>query len=158
MLKNPETFLFRSAATWTAVGLAGGLAYREVTRAADYTGFTQLSLVHTHALALGTLVLLSTLALERLYTLSVDRRLRWFAWAWNAGLALTIGALAVKGSLQVAGSASADSPALAGIAGSGHMVLAFGFVVLFLVLGARIRDTARAAVDAGPAAQLAGRS
>ena len=158
MLKNPETFLFRSAAAWTAVGLAGGLAYREVTRAADFTGFTQLSLVHTHALALGTLVLLVTLALERLFTLSEDRRLGWFVLAWNAGLALTIGALSVKGSLQVAGSASADAPALAGIAGTGHIMLAAGFVVLFLVLGGRIRDTARAAVDAGPATHLAGRS
>jgi hypothetical protein len=32
-----------------------------------------------------------------------------------------------------------------------------GFVLLFLVLGGRIRDTARVAVDSG-AAQLAGRS
>jgi hypothetical protein len=158
MLKNPETFLFRSAAVWTVIGLAGGLAYREVTRAADYTGFTQLGLVHTHALALGTLVLLVTLALERLFTLSADRRLGWFAWAWNVGLALTVGALAVKGSLQVAGSASADAPALAGIAGTGHIVLASGFVVLFLVLDGQISDTSRAGIDAGPAAQLAGRS
>ena len=152
MLKNPETVLFRSAAAWAVIGLGGGLAYREMTRAAGYTGFTQLSLVHTHALALGTLMLLATLALERLYTLSADRRLGWFAWAWNVGLGLTIGTLALKGSLQVAGSASAEAPALAGIAGTGHIVLAVGFVVLFLVLGARIRDTARAAVDAGPAA------
>jgi hypothetical protein len=155
MLTNPETSLFRAAAAWSAVGLAGGLAYREVTRAAGYTGVTQLSLVHTHALALGTLVLLVTLALERLFLLSADRRLGWFAWAGNAGLALTVGALAVKGSLQVAGSASADAPALAGVAGTGHILLAVGFVVLFLVLGARIRDTA---VDAGPAAHLVGRS
>jgi Protein of unknown function (DUF2871) len=158
MLKNPETVLFRSAAAWAVIGLAGGLAYREVTRAADYTGVTQLSLVHTHALALGTLMLLVTLALERLFTLSADRRLGWFVWAWNVGLALTIGALAVKGSLQVAGAESADSPALAGIAGTGHIGLAVGFALLFVVLGARIRDTARAAVDADPAAQLAVRS
>jgi hypothetical protein len=158
MFKNPETVLVRSAAAWTAVGLVGGLAYREVTRAADFTGFTQLSLVHTHALALGSLMLLVTLALERLYTLSSDRRLRWFVWTWNIGLALTIGGLAVKGILQVAGSASADAPALAGISGTGHIVLTVGFVVLFLVLGGRIRDTARAAVEAGPGAQVVGRS
>ena len=158
MLKNPETVLFRSAAAWSAIGLAGGLAYRAVTRAADFTGVTQLGLVHTHALALGTLVLLVTLALERIFTLSADRRLGWFVWAWNAGLVLTIGALAVKSSLQVAGSASADAPALVGVAGTGHIVLTVGFVLLFLILGGRIRDTARASVDFGPAAQLAGRS
>lgn len=139
MHANAETVLFRSAAAWAAVGLAGGLAYREATRATEFTGVTQLSLVHTHALALGTTMLLLTLALERLFTLSADRRLGWFVWAWNVGLFLSVGGLALKGGLQVAGAAAATSPALAGISGTGHIVLTVGFVLLFLVLGGRIR-------------------
>jgi hypothetical protein len=55
--------LYRSAAVWTAAGLAGGLFYREFTKAHDVEGGTQLALVHTHALALGTTVLLVLMAL-----------------------------------------------------------------------------------------------
>ncbi len=160
MLKNAETVLFRSAAAWAVVGLVGGLAYREVTRAAEFTGFTQLSLVHTHALALGTLMMLITLVLEREFRLSVDRRLGWFVWVWNVGLALTVGGLAVKGVLQVDGSAAADSPAIAGLSGSGHMLMAGGFMLLFLVLGARIRQAAQVGpgmvAGSGGASELAG--
>jgi nitric oxide reductase large subunit len=144
MRPNAETVLFRSAAAWAAVGLIGGLAYREATRAAEFTGVTQLSLVHTHALALGTTMLLLTVALERLFTLSADRRLGWFLWVWNIGLALTVGGLALKGGLQVAEAAAATSPALAGISGTGHMVLTAGFVLLFLTLGGRLRRPAPA--------------
>ena len=142
MRANAETVLFRSAAVWAVVGLIGGLAYREATRAAEFTGVTQLSLVHTHALALGTTMLLLTLALERLFALSADRRLRWFVWVWNIGLALTVGGLALKGALQVAGAAAATSPALAWISGTGHITLTVGFVLLFLVLGGRISQSA----------------
>ena len=34
------TSIFRSAAVWTAVGLASGLGYRELTRQTGFTGFT----------------------------------------------------------------------------------------------------------------------
>ena len=100
--------------------------------------------MHTHALALGTTMLLLTLALERIFTLSADRRLGWFLWVWNIGLAVTVGGLALKGGLQVAEAAAATSPALAGISGTGHIVLTVGFVLLFLVLGGRIRQSAPA--------------
>ena len=140
VIKRPETVLFRAAAVWTVIGLVGGLAYREVTRAAEFTGFTQLALVHTHALALGTTVLLVVLVLERLYALHTDRWLRWFVWLWNLGLGITVAGLAVKGTLQVHASTAADSAALAGFSGTGHILLTAGFVVLLLVLGRRVRE------------------
>lgn len=55
--------IYRSAAVWTAIGLVGGLYYRELTEANDVAGGTQLALLHTHALALGTTVLLVLLFL-----------------------------------------------------------------------------------------------
>lgn len=140
MVHKPESVLFRITAAWTAVGLAGGLAYREITKNLDFTGSTQLAVVHTHTLVLGTLIGLGLLALERVYNLSRDRRFGWFVWIWNIGLVLTAGGLATKGTLQVLGSAAAESPALAGISGMGHILLTVGFVLLFLVLGRRIRD------------------
>ena len=109
----PATLLFTSAAIWTTLGLASGLFYREFTRQRDFTGFTQLSVAHTHALALGTIILLVALALTKLFALDADRRLRWFLLFWNAGLALTFTMMLVKGSLQVLGATFADSPMIA---------------------------------------------
>lgn len=147
-MKKAESILFRLAAVWTAVGLASGLAYRELTRSTGFTGFTQLALVHTHTLVLGTVVGLVLLALQRLYALGEDRRFGWFLWIWNIGLTLTAAGLAVKGTLQVLGSPAAYSPALAGMSGLGHIVLTVGFVLAFLVLGRGIR---RAQPDEEPA-------
>jgi hypothetical protein len=138
-MKSAESVLFRLSAAWTAVGLVSGLGYRELTRSTGFTGFTQLALVHTHTLVLGTVVGLGLLALQRLYGLGQDRRFAWFVWIWTTGLALTAAGLAVKGTLQVLGSPAAESPALAGASGLGHILLTVGFVLLFLVLGQRIR-------------------
>lgn len=44
--------LYYSAALYTVLGLAAGLYYRELTKAQDFVGDTQLSVVHTHLLAL----------------------------------------------------------------------------------------------------------
>ena len=140
-MKSAESVLFRLTVAWTTIGLLSGLAYRELTRGVGFSGFTQLALVHSHTLMLGTAVGLILLALQRLYQLAEDRRFAWFVWVWNGGLALTAGAMTVKGTLQVLNPAVADSAALAGIAGLGHIALTVGFVLLFLALGSRIRLT-----------------
>ena len=153
-MKKAESVMYRLAAGWTAVGLASGLAYRELTRSTGFSGFTQLAVVHTHTLVLGTLVGLLLLALQRVYRLSADRRFGWFVWIWNIGLVLTTGAMAVKGTMQVLSSAAADSPALTGISGLGHIMLTVGFVLVFLVLGRRIRHT-QPTTDTDPATTAA---
>lgn len=135
--------LFTSAAVWTGLGLASGLFYREFTRQADLTGFTQLAVAHTHALALGTTILLVVLALTKVFALHADRRLKLFLLFWNIGLGLTFAMMLVKGSLQVRGAPFADSPMIAGISGLGHMILTGAFVLFFLIL--------RRAVKAGTA-------
>ena len=135
--------LFTSAAVWTGLGLASGLFYREFTRQADLTGVTQLAVAHTHALALGTTILLVVLALTKVFALHADRRLKLFLLFWNLGLGLTFATMLVKGSLQVTGAPFADSPMIAGISGLGHMILTGAFVLFFLIL--------RRAVKAGTA-------
>ncbi len=134
--------LYRSAAVWTALGLASGLGYRELTRQLDFTGRTQLAVAHTHALVLGTLVLLLVLVLTKVFDLAADRRLRFFLWFYNGGLAITFGMLVLKGSLQVLGNPLATSKAIAGVSGLGHMTLTGCFILLFLVLGRALRSEA----------------
>ncbi len=129
--------LTRAAAGWTVVGLVAGLAYREITKFTDYQGATDLSLVHTHTLALGTGAMLVVLALTAVFGLDRDRRLRWYVVVWNLGVALTATGLTVKGLGQIYGwydASAASAKALAGIAGLGHMLLTAGFVLFFRTL------------------------
>ena len=125
--------LFTSAAAWTALGMGSGLYWREMTRFTDFTGDTQLSTAHTHALALGTLMLLVILALARAFSLP-EKPTMLATLLWNVGLGLTFGAMVVKGTLQVLEIPIATSPMWAGIGGLGHMVLTGTFVYLFVIL------------------------
>jgi hypothetical protein len=131
--------LYLAATTYLVAGLVAGLFYREFTKANAFPDgtFTQLGVVHTHLFALGMLVMLILMALEKTMRLSGDRRFVWFFWTYNAGVALTAAMMIWHGVLTVLGQAS--SPAIAGIAGLGHIIVTVGFVLLFLILGRAVR-------------------
>lgn len=148
MHSNHARALLRASTIWTIVGLAGGLFYREFTKLHGVPGGTQLALVHTHALTLGTIMLLVVLALAGTYAL----RLKAFLIVWNAGLALTTVGLLAKGMLQVMGSPIATHPGIAGVSGLGHMTLTAGFVLLLLALRRAISAPLAPAPDRTPAA------
>lgn len=140
-----ERKLYFSAATWTAIGLLGGLFYREFTKFNDWTypRFTQLSTVHTHALVLGALTFLIVLMLERTFKLSqASKDLGRFLPVWNISLGLTVGMQLIKGCLQVMGNPIADHAAIAGMSGLGHIGLTIGFGLLFHGLGKAIKTPA----------------
>lgn len=143
--------LFYSAFVYTILGLASGLYYRELTKAQDFTGDTQLAVVHTHLLVLGTLVFLIAMVVEKVFAISRSKLFGWFFWLFSAGLVLSAGMLTVHGTMTVLGVEA--SAAIAGIAGLGHILLTAGFIVFFLALrsvafGAKKPMTAEAAVGA----------
>lgn len=150
------TYLFRSAAAWTAIGLAGGLYYREFTKVNefDFASPSQLGLVHTHALTWGTIFMLVLLGLGVLMpALTRDRWMRWGVHLLNAGLVLTVGMMAFKGSVQVLGRSWSDSPALAGVSGLGHMTLTASLILLLLAIG-RQTKVVQARLDETPSQEL----
>lgn len=148
--------IYRAAATWTVVGLASGLFYREFTKMNGVPGGTQLAVVHTHTLTLGTVMMLVLFAIVGVWpALGADRRFRISFWVWQAGLAITSGGMLVKGSLQVLGSASANSPAIAGVSGLGHMTLTVAFLIFFMALAPVARGAMTRTTPAGPAAAVA---
>lgn len=138
-MTRATTWFFRAAAAWTGLGLLAGLYYREFTRSQGHSGGTQLAVTHTHLLVLGTLFGLLFLLLERQFQLSQSKLFTGFFWTWIAGTAITVGAQMVKGTLQVLGNASADSPAIAGISGLGHIALTVAFILFFLALRSRLK-------------------
>ena len=135
--------LFYASFAYMIVGVLSGLFYREFTKLNDFPEgqFTQLGLAHTHLLTLGFIVLLIVLVLEKVFTLSRSRLFGWFFWLYNAGVILTSAMLVWHGSLTVLRQES--SKMIAGIAGTGHMLLTAAMVLLFLALGRTItRDRA----------------
>jgi hypothetical protein len=127
-----------AAGIYAGLGLLAGLFYRTLTHSRDFTGATTLSLGHTHFLALGMLVMLLVLVLERLFGLSESKAFRWFEPLYHVGLLVTAGALIVRGTLQVVAT-NPTSMAFAGIAGLGHILLTVAFVMLFLALRTALR-------------------
>ena len=129
--------IYVAAHVYMILGLISGLYYRELTKLNDFTGDSQLGLVHTHLLTLGFVVLLIVLVLEKVFTLSASKLFGWFFWVYNAGVVVTSGMLLWHGSLTVLGQES--SKMIAGIAGVGHILLTAGMVLLFLALGKALR-------------------
>lgn len=128
--------ILNTAHIYMIVGVISGLYYRELTKLNDFTGDTQLGVVHTHLLALGMLFFLIVLVLEKVFTLTEGKLFNWFFWVYNAGLALTVLMLTVHGTQTVLGATT--SAAISGIAGLGHILLTVGLVLFFINLGKRI--------------------
>ncbi|MEV4898016.1 DUF2871 domain-containing protein [Nonomuraea sp. NPDC055795] len=128
--------IFHAAHIYMIIGVISGLYYRELTKLNDFTGDTQLGVVHTHLLALGMLFFLIVLVLEKLFTLTASKLFGWFFWIYNAGLALTVVMMTIRGTLTVLG--VEGGAAISGIAGLGHIILTVGLILLFTTLGKRI--------------------
>ena len=115
------------------IGLISGFYYRELTKAHDFTGDTQLALVHTHTLILGMFMFLILLPLEKVFKLSSYYLFNWFFIVYHLGVIVTIGMMTYKGTLQVIG-AKYSPEALAGFAGIGHTGMLAGLLLLFFLL------------------------
>ncbi|GGV05412.1 membrane protein [Kitasatospora herbaricolor] len=120
------------------LGVISGLYYREFTKANDFEGDTQLALIHTHLLALGMLGFLIVLALDKLFQLSGTRLFTAFFWFYNAGIGITVSMMFVHGTETVLGSSVPEAVSMT--AGLGHILLTVGLILLFVLLGKRLKD------------------
>lgn len=141
--------IYYAALSYLIAGLISGLFYRSFTRANDFTGDSQLSVVHTHLLTLGMLFFLAVLALDKLFTLSNLRMFTAFFWTYNASLTLTAGMMVFNGVLTIQG--TTPSAAIAGVSGLGHIGLTAGLILLFITLGKRVSGKATAEAELTPA-------
>lgn len=129
--------LYWAAVAYTALGLPSGLIYRELTKAHRFTGKTELAVVHTHLLALGTLFFLIVLVLEHQLALTETRAYRWFFAVYNAGVLWTVSCMTIIGARTVLG--HGEYMPLSELAGVGHVLLTIGFVLFFLAVHQAIR-------------------
>lgn len=125
---------FWASAIYSGLGLAGGLFYRELTRTHPGADPSQLGLVHTHFLMLGMFTGLIVVALEKLFRLSDSRFSKAFEITWHLGVLITASMMLVRGTLTTL-AVEFNSKMLAGISGTGHMLLTAAFILLFVILG-----------------------
>ena len=124
--------LLKVSFIYLLAGLAGGVFFREFTKFNAFGGVTALGTVHTHLLVLGMAVFLLLALFEQSLELSASKKWKPFLCVYNIGIVIAAAMMLVKGVLQVQGQAS--TAMIAGIAGAGHILIAGGFILLFLIL------------------------
>ena len=124
--------LARASMTYALIGVLSGLFYREFTKMNDFTGSTQLSVLHTHLLILGMFFFLIVLLLENNFNLTAEKNFKKFYILYNSGFGLTVAVMLVHGILQVYG--KGGHPAVSGMAGLGHIILSIGLIYFYQVL------------------------
>lgn len=124
--------LARTSMIYMILGLAFGLFDREFARIYNFTGYTQLGVLHTHTLILGMFFFLIVLILEHQFKLSAHRHYKKFIMFYQSGLGLSLLIMLIHGSMIVMGMES--SAMMSGIAGIGHILLTIGLGFFFKVL------------------------
>ncbi|MEU8507516.1 DUF2871 domain-containing protein [Streptomyces brevispora] len=135
---------YYAAHVYMIVGVLSGLFYREFTKMKDFTGDSQLGLMHTHLLTLGMIAFLIVLVLDKVFQLSGTRLFTAFFWFYNAGLVISTGMMGVHGILTVLGRDEDHiSEVVPLTAGFGHILLTVGLIQLFVLLGKRVNEHVR---------------
>ena len=121
------------------LALAGGVFYREFTKMYGFTGKTMLSVVHTHYLMLGAFFFLLLIVLEKNYHF-IDSKTKQILMGYHIGLNVTVLFFIVRGIVQVLdiNLSKGLNASIAGMAGIGHIILAFSLVLLFLQLKKKV--------------------
>lgn len=119
----------QASMSYTILGLVSGIFYREFTKMNEFTGVTQLSVLHTHLLVLGMFFFLIVLLLEKVFHLSKEKTFKKFYILYNSGLGLTVLMMIIRGSMQVLG--KGEHAAISGMAGLGHIILSIGLFFFF---------------------------
>lgn len=122
------------------LGLTFGVFYREFTVYHDFTGTTQLSVLHGHALALGFALMLFGLLCERVFEITRNKRFdTWF-------ILYQVSLLGVLVSMLTRGIAQVLAVELAGfnhVAGLFHTLLGISLVWFVLLIGRAVREGER---------------
>ena len=118
------------------LGLIGGVFYCEFTKLNGFTGFTTLSVVHTHYLMLGMVFFLLSVLVEKNFHF-VDNKVLKYLIFYHIGLILTVFLLTIRGVVQVL-SLDVSSAVLSGI---GHLILGISMILVLISIRNCIKDS-----------------
>jgi hypothetical protein len=134
-----EKKLTTAALVYAALGLAGGVFYREFTKALGTTAPTTLSVVHAHYLLLGTVFFVLLAVVEKVFALSAARGYKGWLTVYHIGLNVTVAGLLTRGVLQSTGTVLSRGldASLSGVSGLGHLLLGAALIALLVLLRKR---------------------
>ena len=124
--------LINAAFVYALLAMAGGVFYREFTKFNGFSGRTTLAFVHTHLFLLGMIVFLVAALFEFHAAVTEQKRFG----IYNAGVAVTVVMLIVRGIAQVRGLelSRAMDASISGIAGIGHILTGVGIILYFVMV------------------------
>jgi len=122
------------ALVYAVIAMVFGVFYREFTKFYQFSGKTNLSVLHTHYFALGMLFFLLLMVLEKSFAFSADAHVGTYLVLYQVGLNITGLGFVLRGLTQVWGTALSRGmdAAISGIAGTGHILLSVALVLLLL--------------------------
>lgn len=128
--------IINTAIIYGVLALIGGVVFREVTKFANYTEHTTLSIIHTHLFAMGMLVFLILVSIEKQFLITEHKRFSLFYWTYNVGLCIAVLGFFVRGMLEVYGIeiSKGMNAMIAGISGLGHMSLSLGVILMLFII------------------------
>ena len=112
---------------YAVLAMIGGVFYREFTNMNDFTGWTTLSVVHTHYFILGMMFFL----ILGLVSMNINLKINQAVLFYNIGLNLTAIMLVVRGIVQVL-DLNVVSAAISGVASVGHIMLGVSLILILL--------------------------
>lgn len=120
--------------TFLVMGLVAGVFYREFTKMNNFVGDTRLSVLHTHTLVLGFVVLLVFYLLIRNYSLDRVLGLKKSYLIYISGLTFTLVMMVFIGIYQITaqGQDLINIKAIEGMSGLGHIILSVGMTKLLV--------------------------
>lgn len=126
---------FNSAIVYASLAMAGGVFYREFTKAVGYTDATNLSFVHTHYFVLGMFFFLVLALLDKVFAFSGQKGVRGWVAVYHVGLNITTACLFLRGLVQTTNAALSRGldASLSGVSGIGHILLGASMLA-FLIL------------------------
>ena len=121
------------ALIYAVTAMVFGVFYREFTKFSEFTGQTNLSVIHTHYFMLGMFFFLVLMLVEKAIAFS-DQGVGRIVAAYQFGLNITGLGFLMRGLTQVQGTdlSRGMDASISGIAGIGHIITGVCIVLLLL--------------------------
>lgn len=128
------------ALVYAVIAMIFGVFYREFTKFEQFTGRTNLSVMHTHYFLLGMFFFLILMLIEKNFAFSGQKQVGVLLITYQLGLNITGLGFLMRGLTQVWGTSLSRGmdASISGIAGIGHIFLGVSLVLLLLKIRKRV--------------------
>lgn len=133
---------FDRAFVLAIVGIFAGAFYREFTKFLGYTGETSMSLVHTHLISLGTIILIVLALSFQVFKVEETSRLNRLLLGYFISVIVNAGVMFTRGLFEVMGweISRAVNGSFSGIAGLAHILLTISLIWILNIIRKSIED------------------